>query len=277
MRQWIKLPKRAAPAAFVLPWLTVSCSGEDAATIAQRDAIIGVWALAETGCATGYGAAYTVGGRFAEGDEAGGVEGQWTIGNGELVRQSELRFSADEDDWFAEPSVETVKETQRFSLVKLDASELAFRDDQGRQFSYVRCRDGQRTFLDGEVAKHDIGSRKVEAADFAQSTTERQSGIQHAFDLVCADQTRNEFRMRFDLQQRKWCPDECPSVWHIDDLSDGAIKLSLANINGSERRIININRYTSEFWIERVGYGKDPAFWGQCRVEDFSGFPQRSF
>lgn len=104
-----------------------------------------------------------------------------------------------------------------------------------------------------------------------------QAATQPTLDLVCSPQRRQPIRFRFDLQQKKWCIGECQSVWFIDELGDSMIKLSLQTKDDSDYWSVNIDRYTSSFWIVRRGYGSEPQDWGQCKVEPFSGFPQKRF
>jgi hypothetical protein len=112
-------------------------------------AIAGVWASADTGCGTGYGAGYTAGGRFTEGDEFSGVEGLWTIQNYKLRRETTQKYEGDGDT----PSrSRPVHQIDHFTIVKLTPEEMVF-DDNGKRFSYVKCREGQRQFLDGEEVK----------------------------------------------------------------------------------------------------------------------------
>lgn len=113
--------------------------------------IAGIWAFADGGCGTGYGAAYTIGGRFVEGDAQTGIEGRWRVENGQLVRTNEQEFAA--TDWDEPPAVKAMRTIDRFPIIELTATKLVFKDDRGEQFSYVRCREGQLSFVDGEVAK----------------------------------------------------------------------------------------------------------------------------
>jgi len=104
-----------------------------------------------------------------------------------------------------------------------------------------------------------------------------QAAPQSAFNLVCMSQEKQSFRFRFDLQQRKWCMDECQSVGFIDELGDGFMKTHLESKDKSDYWSININRYTSGFWIVHSGYGNAPKFSGFCTAHPFSGFPQKAF
>lgn len=106
---------------------------------------------------------------------------------------------------------------------------------------------------------------------------EVQAAAQPTLNLLCNTQRGQPIRFRFDLQQKKWCIGECQSVWFIDELGDGMIKLSLRTKDDSDYWSINIDRYTSKFWTVRRGYGNKPKDWGQCKAEPFSGFPQKSF
>ena len=123
---------------------TSKSASPDAQTLA------GAWALADTGCATDYGATYTEGGRFVEGDAGSGIEGRWSIDEGVLVRANELEFTT--DDWLEPPVVNARDGTDRFPIVELTEDRLVFEDDQSRRYSYIRCHEGQRSFMDGEVA-----------------------------------------------------------------------------------------------------------------------------
>lgn len=114
----------------------------------KNTALEGVWALEETGCATGYGVGYTSGGRFAEGDEFSGIEGKWSIESDYLIRKTTLQYT---DDLSGEPTVHKFQRTDRFSILKLTATQLVI-EDMGRQYRYVRCHEGQRIFVDGTVA-----------------------------------------------------------------------------------------------------------------------------
>lgn len=100
---------------------------------------------------------------------------------------------------------------------------------------------------------------------------------QTAFDLVCTSQAEETIRFRFDLSQSKWCLEDCAAAWTIDEQTDAEIKLSLRTRDDSDRWSISIDRYTSQFWIVRRGYGKEPQAFGQCERHKFSGFPQQQF
>lgn len=106
---------------------------------------------------------------------------------------------------------------------------------------------------------------------------EAQAATQPALDLICNSQNGQSFHFRLDLQNRKWCFEECQSVWSIDELADAAIKLTLRTKDNSDFWTISIDRYTSDFWIVRRGYGSKPKEWGRCEAEGFSGFPQKKF
>jgi hypothetical protein len=100
---------------------------------------------------------------------------------------------------------------------------------------------------------------------------------QPAFDLICSTQEGQSIQFRFDLQQKKWCMGECESVWPINELGDGMIKLSVRTIDDSDSWDINIDRYKSQFWMVHLGHGSKPQAWGQCEAENFSGFPNKKF
>lgn len=115
-----------------------------------RSNIIGVWAPADSGCATGYGSGYSGGGRFSEGDEFSGVEGRWTIKSGELIREATSKYELDElADADGHPIVTALHQINRFPIMKLTLDHLIFQD-QGKRFAYVKCAEGKRIFLDGE-------------------------------------------------------------------------------------------------------------------------------
>lgn len=107
--------------------------------------------------------------------------------------------------------------------------------------------------------------------------SETQAAAQSTLDLVCSSQSGSPIRFRFDFEQRKWCFAECQAVWQIDELGDARIKLSVRTKDDSDYWSINIDRYASEFWIVRRGYGTDPSDWGRCEPQPFSGFPQQQF
>lgn len=111
----------------------------------------------------------------------------------------------------------------------------------------------------------------------ALSAPQAHAATSSAFDLVCQGKNGQQLHFRFDLQQKKWCFGECHSVWVIDNLDEGMIKLSIHSEDESDYWSININRYTSHFSAVHQGYGPQPADSGQCTVESFSGFPQKKF
>ncbi len=116
----------------------------------EASKIVGVWAPVDGGCGTGYGAVYSASGRFSEGDEFSGVEGRWEITDATLVRDTTSKYELDETaDADAPPAVTTLRQVNRFPIVKLTADTLTF-NDQGKRFSYVKCPEGRRIFLDGE-------------------------------------------------------------------------------------------------------------------------------
>lgn len=111
----------------------------------------------------------------------------------------------------------------------------------------------------------------------ALGACEGHVAAQPTLDLLCSTQHEQPIRFRFDLQQKKWCVGECQSVWFIDELGDSTIKFTMSTKDDSDLWSITIDRYTSKFWAVRRGYGSEPQDWGQCRVEPFSGFPQKKF
>ena len=111
----------------------------------------------------------------------------------------------------------------------------------------------------------------------AMATVEANAASQPTFDLLCDTQHGQPIHFRFDLQQKKWCMGECHSVWFIDELGDSVIKMTITTKDDSDLWQIFVNRYTSQFWTVHRGHGSKPEDWGQCKVEAFSGFPQKKF
>lgn len=97
------------------------------------------------------------------------------------------------------------------------------------------------------------------------------------FDLDCTPTTGASFRLRFDLAKQKWCGSDCRSVLPITDLSDQAIKLTYKTVPQDQYWTILINRYTSDMFITRHGYGDKPQNGGHCIAKPFSGFPEKRF
>lgn len=87
---------------------------------------------------------------------------------------------------------------------------------------------------------------------------EANAATDGAFDLQCNSEQGRSFNFRFELQQRRWCFEDCQAVWNIDDLSDARIRLTLRTRDGADYWTIHIDRYTSDFWIVRRGYGNEP-------------------
>lgn len=110
--------------------------------------IVGIWAFADGGCGTGYGATYTANGRFSEGDEFSGVEGRWTIRDDILERQNILKYQTNESD--GNLSAQPFANVDRFPIVKLTAHNLII-DDKSNRFAYVKCPEGRHIFVDGEI------------------------------------------------------------------------------------------------------------------------------
>jgi hypothetical protein len=108
--------------------------------------IAGVWALADSGCATGYGVGYSNDGRFSEGDEFSGTEGQWKISGQILIRETVLRYETDDDS--NAPKAESVHQVDRFPISQLTDDRLTLVDG-GKIFSYIKCPEGKRILLDG--------------------------------------------------------------------------------------------------------------------------------
>jgi len=108
--------------------------------------IIGVWALADDGCATGYGAGYSDDGRFSEGDEFSGVEGRWRVSGRTLIRETVLRYETGDDS--DTPKAQPLHQIDRFPILRSTGSEFVIQD-RSRKFSYVKCPEGRRILLDG--------------------------------------------------------------------------------------------------------------------------------
>ena len=114
----------------------------------RQQALVGIWALADTGCATGYGAAYTPDGRFAEGDEYMGEEGRWSVEGDAIVRQ--ITQSFERSDETASPVVKAMDRTDRIAIAGLDGDKLTIRTDKGA-FAYIKCPEGRHAFIDGST------------------------------------------------------------------------------------------------------------------------------
>lgn len=118
------------------------------ASSARQQALAGVWALADEGCATGYGAAYTPDGRFAEGDEYMGEEGRWSIEGDTIIRHVTQSF--ERSDETSSPVATAMDRTDRMEIAVLDGSSLTIRTAKG-DFGYVKCPEGRHAFLDGST------------------------------------------------------------------------------------------------------------------------------
>lgn len=104
-----------------------------------------------------------------------------------------------------------------------------------------------------------------------------QVSASSAFDLICSTNNGQKLHFRFDTLQKKWCLDECVSVWFIDELSDNTIKLVTYSEDDSNNWTFIINRYNSEFSAINRGRRKDSGNDGRCAPQGFSGFPSRKF
>lgn len=97
------------------------------------------------------------------------------------------------------------------------------------------------------------------------------------FDLICSSTTGAPIHFRFDLHQRKWCSGPCNSVWHIDELSDAMIRVSIRSSDHMHDWNVFLNRYSATYSAVHIGFGNAPADQGRCSVKTFSGFPVQQF
>ena len=118
------------------------------ASLARQQALAGVWALADTGCATGYGAAYAPDGRFAEGDEYMGEEGRWSIEGDTIIRHVTQSF--ERSDETTSPAAKAMDRTDRFAITQLDGDTLTIHTDKG-EVGYIKCPEGRHAFIDGST------------------------------------------------------------------------------------------------------------------------------
>ncbi|QNO26710.1 hypothetical protein EEB18_018565 [Sphingopyxis sp. OPL5] len=111
---------------------------------------------------------------------------------------------------------------------------------------------------------------------FALGATSVQAA-EPTFDLICRGLSGQKLHYRFDLAQKKWCIDQCQSVWGIDRLSDSMIELVTFSSDGQNDWTIKIDRYTGAFAAIRRGFGSEPKDTGACEAKTFSGFPGKKF
>lgn len=114
-------------------------------------------------------------------------------------------------------------------------------------------------------------------ASIALGAAQAQAAPSPQFDLLCAGAGGAKLHFRFDLAPKKWCVGQCQSVWSIDELSDGRIKVLTFSSDSKYNWTFVIDRYTSAFFAIHRGYGDDPADRGTCKAAPFSGFPTRKF
>lgn len=117
------------------------------------------------------------------------------------------------------------------------------------------------------------------ALAFIALSSSHAYAAESAFDLVCKGKSGQQLQFRFDLAQKKWCIENCQSVWAISTLDDALIELVMYSSDGSNDNnwTIKINRYTGTFAAIRRGYGSKPKDTGNCIAKPFSGFPGKKF
>jgi hypothetical protein len=98
-----------------------------------------------------------------------------------------------------------------------------------------------------------------------------------AFDLLCSSTTGPPVHFRFELRQQRWCVGPCNAVWHIDELGDAVIGISVHSSDHQHDWTVQINRYTATYTAVHIGWGNAPADAGRCVAKPFSGFPGKQF
>lgn len=81
-----------------------------------------------------------------------------------------------------------------------------------------------------------------------------------------------------DLDARKWCEDDCKSVYDIQDIQSTSImlvedaKVTPGVGRYSQRKFVN--RETGTYSATLDGYGSLSIYTGKCEKADFTGFPK---
>jgi hypothetical protein len=109
--------------------------------------LVGIWAPQ---CAGSYGLAFTLDGRFSDGDEYSGEEGKWSLSGDEIIRRSRLEFETDFNSESEERLVKAVDTTVRLKVTFLDDDELTIVGPAGK-VRLVKCPQGRTIFEDGRV------------------------------------------------------------------------------------------------------------------------------
>lgn len=132
------------------------------------------------------------------------------------------------------------------------------------------------------------------AALFAVSLTAFDAAAQSAtqFDLVCSG-TRQmgldaqpvplDYRLRVDLEARRWCWNDCDRTMQIVDVAPDRLVLQTESIDTPRKRSTSdntVSRTTGEhrsIWIETRPIPTYVETKGQCDPAAFSGFPAARF
>lgn len=126
-------------------------AAESAALAERREHLVGVWAPLPGGCEQGYGIAFASDGRFADGDESSGSEGNWDIDGDTLIRTHRLAYEI-ADDLSNEPVTHRASQTDRLAIERLSNARLTLRLGGKRQL-YVKCPTARHLFIDGSTSQ----------------------------------------------------------------------------------------------------------------------------
>ena len=113
-----------------------------------RSEIAGIWAPEEGGCASGFGFAFTPAGRYGEGDEYSGEEGNWEITDGQLIERITLSYENPEEA--GNPKLTTVSKRYSYVIRELENGHMVLANGEAAM-KFVKCPDGRRAFSDGET------------------------------------------------------------------------------------------------------------------------------
>lgn len=124
-------------------------AAEQAAADERRAALIGIWAPLPGGCEQGYGIGFAPDGRFGDGDETSGIEGDWEIDGDSLVRTHRITYDIG-DDLSDQPIITPSSASDRLAIERLSGGRLTLRLGGNRQ-RYVKCRGTRHLFTDGRT------------------------------------------------------------------------------------------------------------------------------
>ena len=141
-------PSEAAPIVTATPSPTIGVDTADAdESLAMTRALPGIWAPEESGCASGFGLAFTDAGRYAEGDEYAGEEGNWEIAEGRLIETITLAYQA--EDEVSAPRITRTSKRYEYRIKDFTGLRMVLANGEA-EMAFTRCPDGRRMFSDGE-------------------------------------------------------------------------------------------------------------------------------